>query len=99
MAKFFFKLEKTYSLKKCVLTYGHFDSIHPGHLRYLKKASSQGRKLVVALLPDTKKGVGRNLQFSQQERADVLSCFNFVDAIIFLEDKDFALLNVVQFLT
>ena len=98
MAKFFFKLEKTYSLKKCVLTYGHFDSIHPGHLRYLKKASSQGRKLVIALLPDTKKGVGRNLQFSQKERADVLSCFNFVDAIIFLEDKDFALLNVVQFL-
>ena len=91
-------LHEAHHLKKCVLTYGHFDSIHPGHLRYLKKASSNGEKLVIALLSDTKNGIDRNFQFSQKERADVLSCFNFIDAIVFLEDEDFSLLKAIKFL-
>ncbi len=94
----FLKLQEAYHLKKCVLTYGHFDSIHPGHLRYLKKAATKGEKLVIALLSDKKNGINRNFQFSQRERADVLSCFNFIDAIILLEDEDFSLLNAIKFL-
>ena len=94
----FLKLQEAYHLRKCVLTYGHFDSIHPGHLRYLKKASSKGEKLVIALLSDTKNGINRNFQCSQKERAYDLSCFNFIDAIIFLKDEDFSLLKAIKFL-
>ena len=36
----------------CTLTYGHFSSIHPGHIRYLNYAKKKGNLLVVALLGD-----------------------------------------------
>ena len=32
--------EKLAQIRGCVLTYGHFSTIHPGHIRYLKHAKS-----------------------------------------------------------
>ena len=43
-------LAEAEGLEGCVLTYGHFSTIHPGHIRYLKHASKQGDRLVVALV-------------------------------------------------
>ena len=54
-----FTIEKCPKLEKCVLAYGHFNSVHPGHIRYLKKAASQDNSLIVAILPDTDKGKNR----------------------------------------
>ena len=37
----------------CTLVYGHFSTIHPGHIRYLRYAHGLGEKLVVALIGDS----------------------------------------------
>ena len=98
MSKSYSNLKDAEHLKNCILAFGHFDSIHPGHLRYLRKASSQGNKLVIALLPDTYKGLSRNFQLSQSERAEVLSFIDFIDGIILLKDIDNSLLDVISYL-
>ena len=91
MTKIIFKPEESTQYKNCTLTYGHFDLVHPGHIRFLRNASNQGNKLVVALMPDKRKGQSLNFQFNQLERAEGLSSFDFVDGIIMLEDNDFPL--------
>ena len=53
----------------CVLAYGHFNTIHPGHIRYLRHARGLGKNLVVALIGDGK----NRYTFTQQERAEALS--------------------------
>ena len=76
-----FKINDNLSFENCVLAYGHFNSVHPGHIRYLKNASKINNKLVVAVLPDTKEGINNNYQFSQKERADGLSALKIVNGI------------------
>tara|TARA_B100000242_G_scaffold145628_1_gene103813 strand:+ start:5861 stop:7345 length:1485 start_codon:yes stop_codon:yes gene_type:complete len=68
--------------KGCVLTYGHFSTIHPGHIRYLKHAKGLGEKLVIALIGDSEKKV---FPFSQKERAEALEIIGIADEIICLE--------------
>ncbi len=92
------QINEAVKFKECTLTYGHFNSVHPGHIRYLRHASAQGNKLVVAVLPDTFCGQSRNYQFDQNERADGLAALNFIDGIILLDDKKYALLKVIKFL-
>ena len=62
-----YKFENFPNFKKCVLTYGHFNSVHPGHIRYLKKASNYGESLLVAVLPDTENGIKKHIS-SHRER-------------------------------
>ncbi len=73
-----------------VLTYGHFTTIHPGHIRYLKYAKSCASKLVIALKGDFTNGVDLNLpyEFSQIERAESLLMLDIADAIIFLKKDE-----------
>ena len=35
--------------KESILAYGHFSTIHPGHIRYFKHAKGLGGKLIIAL--------------------------------------------------
>ena len=37
---------------RIVLCHGHFNVLHPGHLRFLQHASEQGDMLLVAVLGD-----------------------------------------------
>ena len=90
-----FTLENCPRFRKCTLTYGHFNSVHPGHIRYLKNAASKGESLVVAILPDTINGIKRSYKFSQLERAEGLTAINIVDGILLLEDEKNALENAV----
>lgn len=69
----------------CVLTYGHFSTIHPGHVRYLRHARNLGNKLVVALIGDS--GV-TNYPFKQKERAEALSLLSIADAILLLKSDE-----------
>ena len=92
------KANEASKFKGCTLTYGHFNSYHPGHIRYLRHASAQGNKLVIAILSDTYTGKTRSYQFNQRERADGLAALNFIDGIIFINDAEYALLNVIKFL-
>ena len=62
----------------CVLGYGHFNSIHPGHIRYLKYAKSLKKKFVVAVLDDVD---NVKFSFSQEERIESLKLLNLTDEI------------------
>ena len=67
-----------------VLTNGHFDLLHVGHLRYLQAAAELGDVLVVAVNDDAmtrqRKGPGRPV-LPAAERAELLAglgCVNYV---------------------
>ncbi len=71
--------------KECVLTYGHFSTIHPGHIRYLRHARNLGGQLVVALIGDSN---GLNYPFTQQERAEALCLLSIADAVLQLNSNE-----------
>lgn len=83
-----------------VLTNGHFDLLHVGHLDYLEKARALGDTLWVGLNGDTSthrlKGPGRPL-VPALERARLLAALEPVNAtIIFEDDTAIALLETLQ---
>lgn len=63
-----------------VQCHGCFDIVHPGHVRHLRHAASQGDILLVTVTADigVGKGVGRPL-FPQDLRAENLAALDFVD--------------------
>lgn len=75
-------------LKNCVLGYGHFNTIHPGHIRYLKHAKSLNNKLVIALIGDSKITKKNNFRFKQSERAESLELLKITDYIVCLEENE-----------
>ena len=68
----------------CILGYGHFNSIHTGHIRYLKRAKDINNILLVAILKNPK---FEGLIFSQHERADSLAQLGIANAIVLLPDN------------
>ena len=69
----------------CVLAYGHFSTIHPGHIRYLRHARNLGKQLLVALIGD---GGSTSYPFNQQERAEALSLLGIADAVLLLQANE-----------
>lgn len=72
------------NLKKyngCVLAYGHFSTIHPGHIRFLRYAKQKGQSLVVAVVDDLQEYGLNKYQFTQKERVEALSLISMADAI------------------
>ena len=96
MSKIIINKEEIKELRNCTLTYGHFDLVHPGHIRYLRQASNEGNKLVVAITPDQFRGLPKNYKFNQFERAEGLNSFSFVDKIIMLKDEEFSLMKLIK---
>jgi rfaE bifunctional protein nucleotidyltransferase chain/domain len=70
--------------KTIVLTNGHFDLLHVGHLRYLQGAAALGDALIVAVNDDAmtteRKGAGRPV-LPEEERAELLSGLDCVDYV------------------
>ncbi len=83
-------------IRDVTLAYGHFNSVHPGHIRYLKNAASKGKSLIVAVLPDTKRGISRDYKFTQTERAEGLSSLSIVNGIFLLKDEENSLINAIN---
>ncbi len=84
-----FSIKKlTESFSDCILAYGHFDSIHPGHIRYLKYAKEKGKCLVIALRGDLVVNGKNRFQFSQSERAESLDLLSIANHIICLEGDE-----------
>jgi D-beta-D-heptose 7-phosphate kinase/D-beta-D-heptose 1-phosphate adenosyltransferase len=86
--------------KTIVLTNGHFDLLHTGHLDYLERARALGDALIVGVNGDAStrrlKGPGRPL-VPAPERARLLAALNCVDAaVIFEEDTARALLDALR---
>ena len=76
--------------EQVVLANGCFDLIHIGHIRYLKESKKKGDVLVVALNSDSSvrklKGKGRPI-LNENERAEIISSFSFVDYITFFNEE------------
>jgi rfaE bifunctional protein nucleotidyltransferase chain/domain len=70
--------------KSIVLTNGHFDLLHVGHLRYLQAAAELGDVLIVAVNDDAitrlRKGPGRPV-LPAAERAELLAGLACVDYV------------------
>ena len=74
----------------CVLAYGHFNTIHPGHIRYLKHARSLGKRLVIALIGDKSK---TKYPFNQKERAEAVNLLGIADGVLLLQADE--LMNAI----
>lgn len=83
------------SHKKIAFTNGCFDVLHVGHTRYLRQARACGDVLVIGLNTDASvrrlKGPERPL-VSEDERAEILACLEFVDYVIKFDEDTPALL-------
>jgi D-beta-D-heptose 7-phosphate kinase/D-beta-D-heptose 1-phosphate adenosyltransferase len=75
--------------KRVVFTNGVFDLLHPGHIRYLRAARSQGDVLVVAVNSDRSvrgnKGPSRPIM-PERERAEMLAALEMVDAVVIFDE-------------
>ena len=85
MKEKFLHLGEAREIKNCVMVYGHFTTIHTGHIRYLKQASKMAKYLIVALIGDNIEN--QSYQFSQIERAEGLASIELIDKIVLLEKK------------
>ena len=83
--------------QQVVLCYGHFNIIHPGHIRFLEHAKSLGQQLIVAVQGDQMlTHSGNSHLFSAQERAIGLAWLQIVDGVLILDRGDLA--EVIQVL-
>ncbi len=71
-----------------VLVYGHFSSLHHGHIRFLRAAKEKGDKLIVALMGDDSKTFSQKMQFNQEERASILDHIELIDCIVLLDSDE-----------
>ena len=94
------KLKSLRRRKKIAFTNGCFDILHYGHARYLERAKTANRILVVGLNSDASvfqlKGPGRPVT-DQKARAGVLAALQAVDfVVIFNEDTPQTLIEAVK---
>jgi D-glycero-beta-D-manno-heptose 1-phosphate adenylyltransferase len=77
--------------ERITLANGCFDLLHVGHVRYLHAAKALGGHLIVAVNSDDSvralKGDGRPLM-PAEERAEILSAFEDVDAVVIFPEPD-----------
>ena len=74
------------SKEKTVVVYGHFTSIHAGHIRYLKHAKEKGNNLILCLSGD---GTAKNkYRYNQKLRAEAIRLLGIVDRILYLRDVE-----------
>lgn len=71
--------------RSLVLCFGHFNVIHPGHLRFLQHAKAQGDTLVVAIQGDEQLQSERVRYYLQQERAEGVAALHAVDHVVILD--------------
>lgn len=69
----------------CTITFGHFSTIHPGHVRYLSNAKKKGCKLVIAIIGDSSSNKDLRFKYSQNERANALRMLNLADGLYLLK--------------
>ena len=82
MKSIILNLDELEKYKGSVLAYGHFSTIHAGHIRFLRYAKQKGKSLVVAIVDDIKEYGVNKYQFTQKERVEALSLISVADAII-----------------
>ena len=80
------------------LCYGHFNLIHPGHLRYLQHSKSLADVLVVAIKSDRElKEESFGKYFSEEERSESVSNLEIVDIVVVLNGLTLEeLVNIIK---
>ncbi len=82
------KINQVFEDVESTLAYGHFSTIHPGHIRYLKHAKQIGGKLIIALIGN----VDNNpLEYSQKERSEALKLLSLGDLIVLLNNDELSI--------
>jgi D-glycero-beta-D-manno-heptose 1-phosphate adenylyltransferase len=86
--------------KAVVFTNGVFDLLHPGHVRYLRRARRLGDALIVGINSDRSvraiKGPARPI-VPEQERAEIVLSLHVVEAVVvFDEDTPDAIISTLQ---
>jgi len=71
---------------KKILVGGSFNSIHPGHIYFLKEAKKLGDKLIVILTND--KNNKKPYAISAKERKRLLNSLNIADEILIGDSED-----------
>ena len=81
-----------------VLCFGHFNVIHPGHLRYFQRARTHGSRLVVALEGDSLiRETERDEMFPELDRAQAVAALELVDQVVILDSgRVESLIGVLQ---
>ena len=75
------------SSNEAALCFGHFNSIHPGHIRYFQYAALHGAQLIVALEGDSQMPLAvRDQVFCELDRAESLAALDIVDQVIIMDD-------------
>ncbi|WP_442915941.1 PfkB family carbohydrate kinase [Leptospira sp. GIMC2001] len=75
------------SSNETVLCFGHFNVIHPGHIRFLQFAKSLNKKLLVCVLGDHLiSQPEQSRYFKMMERAEGVASLHFVDEVVVLDD-------------
>ena len=73
-------------LSGAVLCFGHFNAIHPGHIRYFLTASQYGTPLVVALEGDIQlPKAERDGFFGEKDRAQAVAALAIIDHVVILD--------------
>ncbi len=76
--------------KSVVFTNGVFDLLHPGHLRYLRRARQLGDALIVGINSDRSvriiKGSDRPIT-PERERAEVVAALTCVDGVVIFDEE------------
>jgi rfaE bifunctional protein kinase chain/domain len=81
------EMQSNSSATESVLCYGHFNVIHPGHIRFLQYARSLGRHLTVAVIGDRLiPAAEKKRYFAQRDRAEGVAAIQYVDKVIILDE-------------
>ena len=83
----FIDLEELKKYDNFVMGYGHFNTIHPGHIRYLKHETSRNKIYNLPKETGVQKMVTK-YQFNQKERAEALAMLDIADGILLLKDDE-----------
>lgn len=77
--------------KKIVICQGHFNVIHPGHMRFLEFASKQGDVLIVAVQGNDRiLNSVRDRFFDESERARGVASLEYVAKVVIFNDINFS---------
>ena len=80
--------------KKVVLCDGHFNVIHPGHIRFLNFSKKQGDLLIVSIVNQKNIGVSNiDDYYSEDERAEGVASHEMVDAVHILNHSTIEFIN------
>jgi rfaE bifunctional protein kinase chain/domain len=72
---------------RATVCFGHFNTIHPGHIRYFRTAKNHGTPLVVAVEGDAQLLTAeRSFIFPETERAQSIALLELVDYVVILDN-------------